>query len=344
MSALCKSPCLRHTKNLLYSEKYRYRVKNMFRLGVAVKILGRGGLRARDGRRAENAPHLSVSLLLVREVLLYLAAQQIGCYRLADDLLPYLGDGRYPEVARQIAESAALLDDTGTLAQAHGIRLSIHLPLWVTLATTDAAIVARSVAIISARAQLLDGLRCGPEGVLVLHVGGTHSDKAAALRRWAARYLQLPHAVRQRLALEADDNGFTFSEVLWLHQATGVPIVFDALHHRLNNPEQVPMSMALALALASWPPGVRPKVHFSTQRTEAHLLPARHGAAQQVVAPQLGQHADFVDPGEFVAFLRAAHGLAAFDIMLEAKASDLALLRLRADVARIAPELVGVVS
>ena len=48
----------------------------MIRLGVAVRIMGRAGLRARDGRRAEHAPHLSVSLLLVREVLLYLAECQ----------------------------------------------------------------------------------------------------------------------------------------------------------------------------------------------------------------------------------------------------------------------------
>ena len=67
----------------------------MIRLGVAVRILGRAGLRARDGRRAEHAPHLSVSLLLVRDVLAYLAEQQIGCYRLADNLAPYLTDERH---------------------------------------------------------------------------------------------------------------------------------------------------------------------------------------------------------------------------------------------------------
>jgi len=50
----------------------------MIRLGVAVRILGVGGLRARDGRRAEHAPHLSVSLLLVREVLLQLALLSVA--------------------------------------------------------------------------------------------------------------------------------------------------------------------------------------------------------------------------------------------------------------------------
>ena len=55
---------------------------SMIRLGVAVRVLGRDGLRARDARRAEHAPHLSISLLYLRELLLYLAEQRIGCYRL----------------------------------------------------------------------------------------------------------------------------------------------------------------------------------------------------------------------------------------------------------------------
>jgi UV DNA damage endonuclease len=45
------------------------------------------------------------------------------------------------------------------------------------------------------------------------------------------------------------------------------------------------------------------------------------------------QHADLVDPMAFEAFLReAAHGQRDFDVMLEAKAKDLALLRLRAQL------------
>ena len=115
----------------------------MIRLGVAVRILGQAGLRARDGRRAEHAPHLSVSLLLVREVLAYLAEQQIGCYRLADDLAPYLTDERHPAFARQIDECGDVLAEIGALAREHGIRLSMHLPMYVTLAAPDAAVAER---------------------------------------------------------------------------------------------------------------------------------------------------------------------------------------------------------
>jgi len=315
----------------------------MIRLGVAVRVLGQAGLRARDGRRAEHAPHLSVSLLLVREVLAYLAERQIGCYRLADDLAPYLTDERHPEFARQIDECSELLAETGALACGHGIRLSMHMPMHVTLSAPDAAVAARSAVEVIARAQLLDALGAGPDAVLVLHVGGAHGDGAAARFRFAARYEQLPEGVRRRVVIEPDENSFDLPDLLQLHQATGAPVVLDILHHQINNRSRIPLAEALGLALATWPRGMRPKIHFSTQRTEAHILPEWRGQARQVLAPQAGQHADFINPFEFIRLLTATCGLPPFDIMLEAKAADMALLRLREDLRRYAPELTALV-
>jgi UV DNA damage endonuclease len=271
----------------------------VIKLGVAVRILGKAGLRARDGRRAEHAPHLSVSLLLVREVLAYLADRQIGCYRLADNLAPYLTDERHPEFAQQIDECGDLLAETGALAREHGIRLSMHMPMHVTLATPYAAAAERSAAEIIARARLLDALYVGPDAVLVLHVVGAHCDVAAARFRFAERYERLPECARRRVVIEPDQNSFDLPDLLRLHQATGAPVVLDILHHQINNRLRIPLGEALGLALATWPPGMRPKIHFSTQRTEAHVLPDQRGQARQVLAPQVGQHADFINPFEF---------------------------------------------
>ena len=315
----------------------------MIRLGVAVRILGKAGLRARDGRRAEHAPHLSVSLLLVREVLAYLAERQIGCYRLADDLAPYLTDARHPAFARQLDECGDMLAETGALACDHGIRLSMHLPMHVTLSAPDAAVAVRSAADVIARARLLDALGAGPEAVLVLHVGGAHGDGAAARFRFAARYERLPECARRRVVIEPDENSFDLPDLLRLHQATGTPVVLDILHHQINNRSRIPLGEALGLALATWPRGVRPKIHYSTQRTEAHVLEARRGHARQVLAPQAGQHADFINPFDFAGFVAQARGLPPFDVMLEAKAADMALLRLREDLRRYAPDIAALV-
>nr|MDQ6907644.1 UV DNA damage repair endonuclease UvsE [Chloroflexota bacterium] len=47
---------------------------------------------------------------------------------------------------------------------------------------------------------------------------------------------------------------------------------------------------------------------------------------------------DFLHPFEFITFMRAASSLTC-DVMLEAKAKDVALIRLRRDLARYAPDI-----
>ena len=53
------------------------------------------------------------------------------------------------------------------------------------------------------------------------------------------------------------------------------------------------------------------------------------------------QHSDFLDPFAVIDLLRDARagGLRPFDVMLEAKGKDLALLRLREQIGQFAPEL-----
>jgi UV DNA damage endonuclease len=63
------------------------------------------------------------------------------------------------------------------------------------------------------------------------------------------------------------------------------------------------------------------------------------GKKETVLLPPVWTgHADFNHPFEFIAFMRSMSGLE-FDVMLEAKAKDLALLRLRQDLLRYAPDV-----
>ena len=113
--------------------------------------------------------------------------------------------------------------------------------------------------------------------------------------------------------------------------------MFDSLHHRVHNPEGVPVREALAYSLGTWPVGVRPKVHYASARSEMRLLEG----SRRIKLPSWTEHADFVVPFEFIDWMEHAAGLRSFDIMLEAKARDVALLQLRRDLIRFAPELVG---
>jgi UV DNA damage endonuclease len=142
--------------------------------------------------------------------------------------------------------------------------------------------------------------------------------------------------------LEHDDLRFSAADVLWIHGHTGVRLVFDYQHFWCFNPERLPMLDTLRTILNTWPQGVRPKIHFSTPRTELREVSRKNrktGKAEKVrLAPVWTGHADFCNPFEFLTFMRTASGLE-FDVMLESKAKDLALIRLRPDMLRYADDV-----
>src|SRR5690606_29804433 len=121
---------------------------------------------------------------------------------------------------------------------------------------------------------------------------------------------------------------YTVEDGLWLHERIGTPVVFDHHHHRLN-PGGLGLVDAVHAALATWPAGVTPKVHFSSPRLDGR--PVTRRGVPTLAPPLLRQHADYVDPWTFAEFVAPVRS-APFDVMLEAKAKDLALLKLRADL------------
>lgn len=313
------------------------------RLGFAVKVLGEPGLRSHDSRRWQNGPHLSVSLAYLRDIFAYLERAGISMYRMASQLVPYATHPGMPAFHGQVEECARELAALGERARAQGLRLSFHPSQYVVLDAPDDALARRGAADVETQAQVLEAMGLGPEAVVVVHVGGVYDGHAAAQERFVRRYEALSSVARSRLVVENDERAFSVDDVLWVHQRTGVRVVFDYLHH-LNNPGSMDVVEAALAALQTWPPTEVPKVHFSSPRTEMRLVRQRDPETSrqvEVLQPPLWtQHSDFVNPFEFVAFLRRmeAEGARPFDVMLEAKAKDLALLRLREDLARLAPE------
>ena len=148
--------------------------------------------------------------------------------------------------------------------------------------------------------------------------------------------------MQRRLVLENDDIRFSAADVLSIHERTGVKCVFDYQHHWCFNPEGLPMVETLERFLKTWPAGVRPKMHFSCARTEMREIKRKSrktGLLETVLQPPIWTgHADYNNPFESITFLRSIAHLET-DIMLESKAKDLSLLRLRNDIARYAPDL-----
>jgi UV DNA damage endonuclease len=202
----------------------------------------------------------------------------------------------------------------GRLAARSGQRLSLHpSPAGASLSGLSAATREAARRELRYGARVLDLLGQGPEGRVVVHVGGAAPDRAVALAR-AHRFLDsLDGEIRRRLAVEHDDRIWRAREVLPLAREHGLPFVADNLHHQVL-PSEPPLSLAelFAAAAPTWAAlGLRPKAHLASQRAGA----------------KPGAHADRVDPAVAARVLAALPG--PYDLMLEAKEKDLALFDLR---------------
>ncbi|HZC04947.1 MAG TPA: UV DNA damage repair endonuclease UvsE [Ktedonobacterales bacterium] len=291
------------------------------RLGFAVKVVGRAGLRDSDGRRWRNSPHLGVSIQYLSAIFDYLRDVNISMYRISSRIAPYITHPELPQFHQQVEECADELAQLGERARAQGLRLSMHPEPFTVLNSPHERVALGAERDLDYHARFLDAMGLGPEAVIVIHGGGVFGEKGAAMDRFVARYARLPERVRRRLVLENDERSYSVADIVALHERTGVPLILDNLHHHLNNPEGWSDREAAEACLRAWPTGVRPKIHFSSRRAD-----------EQEGARLDSRHAEFINPDEFARFYHATRPWD-YDVMLEAKQKDVALLRLRAQLA-----------
>ena len=316
--------------------------RGAMRLGFPVKVMGAGGLKTSDTRRWQANPHLRVSLGYLCDVLGYLRKHGIHMYRMGSDLAPYATHPDMPQFHNMVKESARDLAAYGRYAREADVRLSFHPSQFIVLNSESEKLTLKSMWDLDSQAEMLDLMECGPEAVMVVHVGGAYGDRESGWRRWAETWKRLGEPVRRRLVLENDDIRFSAGDVLKVHEATGVKCVWDYQHHWCFNPEGLPLVETLERFCATWPEGVRPKMHFSCARTEMREIKRKNrktGKAETVLQPPIWTgHADFNNPFETITFLRSIQHVDV-DVMLESKSKDLSLIRLRNDMAKFAPDL-----
>ena len=255
------------------------------------------------------------NLCALDQVITFLERRHIRLYRITSNLIPFAS---HPvNATRWWKTSAGRLRELGGRLRALGIRVSTHPGQYTVLNSPTESIVRAAVAELAYHARLLDALVTDTTCKIVLHIGGLYGGtEAEAIGRFCRNANRLPDEVRRRLVIENDDRLFDADEVLGASRETGLPVVFDWLHH-LSNPCLRPVEPVLEEIFATWKAqDGRPKVHLSSQ---ARRAPS-------------GAHADYVRPRDMLAFLAVAPG--PFDCMLEAKQKDRAVLRLRKELAR----------
>ena len=290
-------------------------------LGYVAMCLSIGSATNRTCRLKNATPErlrelIENNLSELESVLQFNGEHGIHLYRISSELIPFAS---HPINA--IAwwdEYAERFDRMAGLLKKYAIRASMHPGQFTVLNSTNPKVVQGAHEEIAWHVRVLDALHTSPSSKIVIHVGGAFGDKPAAMDRFVAECAKMPESCQNRVVIENDEHVYSVEDVLAISRRTGLPMIYDNLHDAIHANRDDGPARWLAEVFSTWKPiDGPPKVHYSGQ--------AEGG--------RIGHHSDFIDADEFAAYLSVAPKETPFDCMLECKKKDVALFKLREDLA-----------
>jgi len=254
------------------------------------------------------------NLAALLQSLEYCAEHAIGGFRIGSWLFPV---ATHPEAGYRLedlpqqAELRQLLADCRAYAASNRIRLTFHPDQYTVLNSPRDEVVANAIRDLEHHALLAEWLGAD---VINIHAGGAYGDKPAALARLAQNLQRLSPPVLERLTIENDDTVYTPADLLPWCRDNGIPLVYDVHHHRCLR-DELGVEEATDAALLTW--NREPLVHVSSP-------------VAGWFGPYPERHHDYIDWCDFPQSWCSLP----ITVEVEAKAKELAVLRLRDDVQR----------
>ena len=233
----------------------------------------------------------------------------IGAFRINSQMLPL---GTHPvsgyalEAIDKGGEIRPSFERARELARARGIRLGFHPDQFVVLNSEREDVVRSSVEELEFQAGMAEMV--GADTV-VLHGGSVAGGVVAAVERLERGLERLSDRARRVVALENDDHRFAPADLLPLCRRMGVPLVYDAHHHRCHG-DGLSVEDATEHAAATW----------GCREPWTHISSPREGWGAGNPRP----HADYIDPRDFPEAWRGRR----MTVDVEAKAKERAVVAL----------------
>lgn len=235
----------------------------------------------------------------------------IKFFRLSSALIPW-GDSIDITQLKDYKEIKSELKKAGDFARYHNIRITSHPGPFNVLVSPKESVVEKTIADLELHGKVFDmmGLEKSPYNKINIHCNGVYGDKKSAMDRFIKNFQRLSKSVQKRLTIENDDKASMYSvkDLMYIHSAIKIPIVFDYHHHQFCTGDLSEQS-ALELAVSTWPKGITPVVHYSESKA-LH----ENNAKEKPQAHSL-----------YIKSLPNVYELDV-DIMVEAKAKELAIL------------------
>ncbi|MDQ0157652.1 UV DNA damage repair endonuclease UvsE [Robertmurraya andreesenii] len=253
-----------------------------------------------------------------KRILHYNIANEIELYRFSSSLVPL---ATHPEVLWDfITPFKSEWEELGKLVQKFKLRVSFHPNQFTLFTSPKEEVTINAVKDMEYHYKMLAAMQVLDTSLINIHIGGAYGDKQNTLARFHQNLKQLPNEIKQYMTLENDDKTYNVLETLNTCEIEKIPMILD-YHHYLANKGEVDLFLYLERIFNTWNTfNMKPKVHLSSPKSDESFR----------------SHADDVSLEFVLPFLKMAKELNQdFDIMIEAKQKNLAMLRLVEEVAKI---------
>jgi UV DNA damage endonuclease len=235
----------------------------------------------------------------------------ISLFRLSSALIPW-GDNIDITQLKDYKQIKSELKKAGDYAKFWNMRINSHPGPFNVLVSPNESVVLKTIADLELHGKVFDmmGLSKTPYNNINIHCNGVYGDKKSALDRFIKNFQRLSKSVQSRLTIENDDKASMYSvkDLMYVHNAIGIPIVFDYHHHQFCTGD-LSEEQALKLAATTWPKGIKQEVHYSESKALHENNPKEKPQAHSL----------------YINALPDTYGLD-LDVMVEAKGKELAIL------------------
>jgi len=192
-------------------------------------------------------------------------------------------------------------EEIGRYIKKRKIRISMHPDQFVFINSLNQEIFRRSLKELLYHSDILDLLGLDTSAKIQIHVGGVYGDKHKSINRFVSRLQKLEENLKGHLVIE-NDIRYNLKDCIQIHKITDTPVLFDSLHHELNNYGEK-LSEAFELFTRTW--------------KKKDSLPMVDYSSQQKLQNN-GKHAKTLNLEHFKNFLQLSLPFD-YDLMLEIK-------------------------
>lgn len=248
-----------------------------------------------------------------KKILQYNVSKNIFVYRLSSDMFPCIGFYKIKNLPKYNLIKSKMVD-LGNYIKSHNIRVSLHPSHFNVLGSENPDVVIKTIDELDKHAEIMDMMELEQSTFypINIHINTTKPTCELAAQRFCDNFNLLSDSVKSRLTVENDDSPNQYSvKMLYdmVYKVVKVPIVFDQ-HHFLYGPQDQTMEEALRLAVSTW-----------NTKALTHMSSSKRIEDKKSVATA---HADFI-------YEKIETFGLDFDIEIEAKAKDLAVIKYRRD-------------